>query len=160
MPLIKRVFVAASVAWAAALPSAALVAGPFQAPGPSVLSLLALATYAVGSLVCHQRPDRSFQLFAVQMPVCARCVGIYVGAAGAAVALAFRGFGSLGIVRTPARGAIPFGRMRTVLLASALPMAATMGYELVTGDAPGNWVRAVSGLPVGASVAWVVCSLM
>ena len=33
------------------------------------------------SLVCHQQPERSFILFGGTVAVCARCLGIYLGAA-------------------------------------------------------------------------------
>jgi len=33
------------------------------------------------ALVCHQRADRSFVLFGGTVAVCARCLGIYLGAA-------------------------------------------------------------------------------
>ena len=33
------------------------------------------------SLVCHQNPDRSFVVFGGTVAVCARCLGIYLGAA-------------------------------------------------------------------------------
>jgi uncharacterized membrane protein len=33
------------------------------------------------ALVCHQRPERSFWLFGTEVGVCARCLGIYLGAA-------------------------------------------------------------------------------
>jgi uncharacterized membrane protein len=33
------------------------------------------------SLVCHQRPERSFWMFGAPVAVCARCLGIYLGAA-------------------------------------------------------------------------------
>ena len=33
------------------------------------------------ALVCHQRPERSFPLFGSSVAVCARCLGIYLGAA-------------------------------------------------------------------------------
>jgi len=33
------------------------------------------------ALVCHQRPERSFVLFGSCVAVCARCLGIYLGAA-------------------------------------------------------------------------------
>ena len=49
--------------------------------GPTLPVPLAGALYALGSHICHQRPERSFHLFAAQLPVCARCLGIYAGAA-------------------------------------------------------------------------------
>jgi len=33
------------------------------------------------ALVCHQQPERSFVLFGGAVAVCARCLGIYLGAA-------------------------------------------------------------------------------
>ena len=32
------------------------------------------------SLVCHQNPDRSFVVFGNTVAICARCLGIYIGA--------------------------------------------------------------------------------
>ena len=59
---------------------AAIVAAPLLPP------LVSAVVYAAGSLVCHQIPERSFHLGGSQLAVCARCVGIYAGAAGGAVA--------------------------------------------------------------------------
>jgi uncharacterized membrane protein len=45
--------------------------------------------YAMGHLVCHQRPDRSFFSCGQQWPVCGRCAGLYMGfACGGLVGLA------------------------------------------------------------------------
>ncbi len=44
---------------------------------------------------------------------------------------------------------------RTALIAALAPLALTIVYEWTAG-APGNWVRAVSGLPPGIVVAWIV----
>ena len=42
--------------------------------------------FAVGSVICHQLPERSFFLDGRQLPVFARCTGLYLsGAAGLAV---------------------------------------------------------------------------
>jgi len=35
--------------------------------------------YGLFSLICHQIPERSFFLNGYQLPVCARCIGIYFG---------------------------------------------------------------------------------
>jgi uncharacterized membrane protein len=40
-----------------------------------------LFLYEVFHAVCHQRPERSFQLGGAPLSVCARCLGIYAGAA-------------------------------------------------------------------------------
>src|SRR5436309_2976569 len=46
--------------------------------------VVAVAVYGAGSIICHQLPGRSFHVGSAQMPVCARCTGIYAGAAMAA----------------------------------------------------------------------------
>ena len=47
------------------------------------MDLFVAFIFAVGSVVCHQLPERSFFLDGRQLPVCARCTGLYLsGAAG------------------------------------------------------------------------------
>ena len=53
------------------------------------MDLLVAFIYAVGGVICHQLPERSFFLEGRQLPVCARCTGLYVG--GAAGLLAWWG---------------------------------------------------------------------
>jgi uncharacterized membrane protein len=43
--------------------------------------VIAFAVQHAFSLVCHQRPERSFWVFGGPVAVCARCLGIYLGAA-------------------------------------------------------------------------------
>jgi uncharacterized membrane protein len=43
--------------------------------------ILGLALQRGFALVCHQHPERSFVLFGGTVAVCARCLGIYLGAA-------------------------------------------------------------------------------
>ena len=81
---LRRAFVGASVTWFVALPLATFAS---SRPDPTTpVYLLSFGTYLVGSFLCHQRPERSFFLWGSQMPVCARCIGIYAGAAIAAMA--------------------------------------------------------------------------
>jgi uncharacterized membrane protein len=138
MKIWRRVFAATSIAWAAALPLATLAASrPVASTAPY---LFALVVYLVGSLVCHQRPERSFYLWAHQMPVCARCTGIYAGAA-------------LTVLFTRLRVT---GSSRVIALLAASPAIATLVYEWTTGVTPSNWIRAASGLCLGAGVAVLV----
>jgi len=144
--MLRRAVAGAAVLWAAAIPIAALAAdgvlGSAAYPG-------ALVVYAIGSVVCHQRPARSFHLAAVPLPVCARCTGIYVGAAlAAAVLLVTRG---LLAASESAR------RIRWTLALAAVPVAATLAVEWMAGRDPGNPIRALSGLPIGAACAWAIC---
>jgi uncharacterized membrane protein len=150
--ILRRAFVAASLLWTAALPLATWVA---SRPHPTVPGYaFALAVYGVGSLICHQLPARSFRLWTAQMPVCARCAGIYLGAAVTAIVTAplrrhdaSRHSAGLGARRF---------RARVIVIAAALPTAATLLYEWTTGHPPSNIVRALAGLPIGAATAWIV----
>jgi Predicted membrane protein (DUF2085) len=72
--------------WAVALPLATFAASPEHASTAG--AVFGLAVYAAGSIVCHQLPDRTFRLWSAGMPVCARCTGIYAGAAISAIILA------------------------------------------------------------------------
>ena len=64
--------------------AAGAVRSPSRPRASAAGAAFVLAVYGIGSLVCHQLPARSFHLWSAQMPVCARCAGIYFGAAVAA----------------------------------------------------------------------------
>jgi len=147
---LRRAFVAASLTWTAALPLATWWA---SRPHPSIPGYtFALSVYAIGSLVCHQRPERSFWMWSAQMPVCARCAGIYLGAAAVGVGAFVEGAGPQRFSRL----AQETRRLRALVLAAALPTAATLLFEWTTGRTPSNLVRAFAGFPLGAVVAWMV----
>ena len=86
--LLRRAFLAGSTIWAAAIPLAAFAAS--RPSAPAAVYGFALTVYAVGRIVCHQLPARSFHVWGMSLPVCARCTGIYLGAALVAVAASFR----------------------------------------------------------------------
>jgi uncharacterized membrane protein len=146
----RHAFVAAALAWSAALPLAAY--GASRPAGSSTWYAFALLAYTLGSAVCHQRPERSFHLWSSQLPVCARCTGIYAGAALAGlVAVA----GSAVLQRASQR----IARSALVALAiAAAPALVTLAYEWTTGRMPANWIRGLSGVPLGAMLAVVVLS--
>jgi hypothetical protein len=76
---IRVIFGALALLWPAALVAATRIAAlPHRGDAAYLLSA---AVYFSGSLLCHQRPERSFYLWGTQLPVCARCAGIYAGAA-------------------------------------------------------------------------------
>jgi hypothetical protein len=112
--LLRPAFVAATVMWALLLPLVPLVASRQHAT--PIGAALLIAVYAIGSAICHQLPERSYHLWTAQMPVCARCAGIYVGAALAA------------IVSSGARGVPPSATLRrTAGALSAFARSATAG---------------------------------
>jgi hypothetical protein len=113
------------------------------------LYLFAAAVYAIGGAVCHQLPDRSFFAWGRQLPVCARCTGIYAGAALAAVVFA--------VIRASRREPPGWfaGRAsrRRAGLAALVLNALTLVYEWTTGATPSNAIRAAAGFTLGAVVA-------
>ena len=141
--MLRPAFVTASIAWALVLPLAPAIAA--RAHATPIEGGFLLAVYAIGSGICHQRPERSFFLWSHQMPVCARCAGIYVGAAIAAIA-------AMGKEMAPLKGR-PTSVLRAILAAASAPAAASILYEWITGDMPSHWVRAATGVPLGAAIA-------
>ena len=125
-----------------------ILAGPVAALGVPAAGL----TYALGSLICHQQAERSFALAASQLPVCARCFGLYAGFAAGAVASIVAGRG-LGVRAAAFSGAEV---LRWSLIAAAVPTALTWIAETAGVVSPGNWVRFVAALPLGAAVALTV----
>jgi len=111
-------------------------------------TVMAAATYATGGLVCHQRPERSFGLWGTRMPVCARCAGLYATAPLGAL---------LGMLPVGRRRATSLGRLRLVLLVTAVPTVATVCGEILGLVSPTNMVRAILAAPLGFAITWTVC---
>jgi uncharacterized membrane protein len=98
--------------------------------------------YGAASLICHQRPERSFVFAGAQFPVCARCAGLYVsGALGALLAWL-------------SRGTAPQST-RQLLLFAAIPTVATIPIEWLGLSALSNAVRAGAAVPLGALSGWM-----
>jgi uncharacterized membrane protein len=133
----------ASLAWLAVL-----IAAPFA---PSSLAAL---IYAAGSVICHQIPERSFHLAGFQTPVCARCLGIYAGAAAGA---SIHVLGALSTDSLRWRVFTPQAARR-VFIVSALPTLLTVGLEWTGVWAGTNIVRAIAGVTLGIGGALVVMS--
>lgn len=128
-----------ALAWSVVILAAPVALASAATVGPATL------VYATASRICHQRPERSFRRAGRQMPVCARCTGLYVsGAAGALLAWGIRAR------RLPARTP----HMRTILLLAALPTAATFTLEVLEGMAVSNAARAAGAMPLGVAAGW------
>jgi uncharacterized membrane protein len=152
--MLRRACLIGSVAWAAVIPLAACAASRPQ--GPSIAYAFALGAYAIGHVICHQLPARSFQLWGAVLPVCARCTGIYVGAAVVSVAVWIRPRTPVSISHVSIFHQDSAARARQWLFAALLPTAVTLIYEWTTGVTPANWIRALAGVPLGAAVAWLI----
>lgn len=141
----NRVFVVLVCCWTLALPAAALLSHERSLPAVVFVD----AVYTGGRVVCHQRPERSFVLAGTTLPVCARCTGLYVGAAVSAIAV-------VGWRRRPSAAGNVAARARLALGLAAVPILLTLLAEWITGDVPSGLVRACSAAPFGAAVAWAV----
>jgi uncharacterized membrane protein len=123
---------------------AVIVAAPYAVRSHHAALVAAAAiVYQGAGLICHQRPERSFHLAGVQLPVCGRCLGLYLsGALGAVIAW----FASRG-------GTVGHGRL--ALFLASIPTALTVSLEFIGLIHPTNLVRALSALPLGAAAAWI-----
>ena len=126
---------------------ALLIAAP---AGPSILATL---TYAVGAIVCHQIPERSFHVAGFQLPVCARCLGIYAGFAMTASFTA-----AMGSRLASRSGQFTARAARRAFIVGATPTAVTLALEWSGVWRGTNIVRAMAGLALGSGVAFVVMS--
>jgi uncharacterized membrane protein len=119
---------------------------------PAVFGLIAVATpffrhsipilgFALQrgfALVCHQRPDRSFVMFGGSVAVCARCLGIYLGAA-------------VGLLLRVPRGVAS----RRLIAAVAINM---VDWLAEIAGIHGNWMlaRFLLGITLGATAAMLI----
>jgi len=139
----RRAFVVSSIMWVVLLPAATFAAS--RPHGSSFLYAASVAVYGAGAVLCHQLAARSFFLWSAQMPVCARCLGIYAGCALAAA------FASSALLRdTHPRSA------KSLVLIGLVPNVATLLFEWTTGVTPSNATRALAGVPLGAAIGWIV----
>ncbi len=147
----RRVLAGGAMLWALLVVfSPWLASSPFARP---ILAPLSAAAYLVGSVVCHQRPDRSFHLWGARLPVCGRCTGLYVGAGvGAAAAWAF-GRWRRTVRRAGAAGPVAW---RSWLIGSALPTAVSVCGETAGWWHGSNGGRAAAALPLGLVVGAVL----
>lgn len=138
---------------AAALTAAAFLWALILVSAPTALRSPLFATpaagmYAASARICHQRVERSFHHAGIQLPVCARCTGIYLSAAA----------GALGVwlFARPRRAV----SARVALLIAALPTAVTWMLEHVGGVPFSNLTRAVAAIPLGAVAGWLFVGLL
>jgi uncharacterized membrane protein len=112
------------------------------------MTFITAFVYIAGSFVCHQISDRSFHIAGVQLPVCARCTGLYLGAAIGAIAWFAVSVSQLS-----------FARVRVALIAAAVPTVVTV----ITASAgvwdPGNALRATCAAPLGIAVGALVAAV-
>lgn len=118
------------------------------------MDLLLAIIYSIGAVICHQIPDRSFFWAGQQLPVCARCAGLYVsGAVGLAV-----WFGAKAAREWRPVAINPRVALRVIALA-AVPTALSVAGGLTGAWDGSNVARAVLAIPLGASAGAVVAAV-
>jgi len=144
---IRGAFASLALIWPAVLLAATRIAAlPHRG---TAAYLMSAAVYYGGSLICHQRPERSFAVWGAQFPVCARCTGIYFGAAIGVI-------GALVLRKPIVAVRLKPDTTAVMLIAASIPAALTLLYEWGTGVTPANWIRATSGVVLGGVAALVV----
>lgn len=123
-----------------------------RASGDHLGMRIATVAYLTGSFICHQRPERTFHVDGIALPVCARCTGVYAGAAAGVVVALWPGF-----ARRARRA--PASRWRPALTACAAPMAVSFLVEWLTPLPVSNLARAATGVIAGAAVASFVIAV-
>lgn len=116
------------------------------------LGFAAAFAYSAGAIVCHQLPERSFFLAGRQLPVCARCTGLYFG-----VALGLIGWLAIRRARASGRGLQP-RRALTVIWICGLPTAISWATGVLGWWDSSNATRAVLALPFGVAVGAVAAA--
>lgn len=111
---------------------------------------LAALAYFAGSVVCHQIAERSFFTAGRQWPVCARCAGIYLGAA-----LGFAAW--LGLRRLTARH-LTVGFTMRVLAVAAVPTALSWGSGVLGVWDGTNAIRFALAAPLGITAGAIVAA--
>ena len=118
------------------------------------MDLIVALIFAAGGLICHQRPERSFFLDGHQLPVCARCTGLYlsgaVGIVGWLVVKLGRRWRSLPIDARLAK---------RVALISVLPTAVSLATGALGWWDGSNVTRAMLAFPLGASAGAIVAAV-
>jgi len=104
----------------------------------SIISLVSKLNYNLFQPLCHQKPERSFFISGYQMPVCARCTGIYTGALILTIIYPF--LRRLKDKSTPSK---------YYLIASLIPIALDGGTQLIGLRESFNELRFVTGFIFG-----------
>jgi uncharacterized membrane protein len=156
---VRRAFSITALVLAGAVWLTALVMAPVGASSAQPLAPAAAAmVYAAGSIICHQIPDRSFHRGDVQLPVCARCCGLYAG--GLLGAVLWGGVAGLARQRsTRIRRLTSAHVLRATLVLAALPTLVSVATAWVGWWDPANLLRSALAVPLGAAIGAVTTAV-
>ena len=118
------------------------------------MDLASSVIFLVGSVVCHQIPERSFYWAGQQLPVCARCTGLYVsGMVGLIVWIAIKTARRWHPVTIDPRVAL------RVLAIAAFPTALSLSSGLLGLWDGSNVTRALLAIPLGGFAGAIVAAV-
>ena len=118
------------------------------------MDLLGEFIFAISSLICHQRPERSFFIDGQQLPVCARCTGLYVSAV-----MGLTAWLMLKAARRWRPIPIDPRRAARVLVVAAVPTGLSLATGLLGVWDGVNLTRALLALPLGAAAGAIVAAV-
>jgi uncharacterized membrane protein len=118
------------------------------------MDLVVAIIFAAGSLICHQKPERSFFLDGHQLPVCARCTGLYLSAAAA-----FIGWIGFKIARGWRPIAFAPGVAVRLIVLAAIPTALSLASGTLGVWDGSNTTRALLAIPLGASAGAILAAV-
>src|SRR5690349_25091306 len=118
------------------------------------MGLLLAMIFAIGGVICHQRPERSFFVEGHQLPVCARCTGLYVSAA-----IGLLGWWGLKLARKWRPVEIDPQMAVRLLLIAAIPTAISLATAAIGWWDGSNITRALLAIPLGASAGAIVAAV-
>lgn len=125
--------------------------------------------YAFSDFNCHQMHERSYSINGNQMPVCARCVGIFVGLTLGALIMVFLipkdDFKDTLLSLVPMNTDGMSSIKKTILLVSIglsliIPMGVDGFAQLLTEHESTNVIRMMTGFPAGIAFSMLICALL
>ena len=118
------------------------------------MDLFVAIIFSIGSVICHQIPERSFFWAGRQLPVCGRCTGLYVSAAlGLAAWIAIKTARRWRPIEIDPRVAIQ------CLAIAMVPTALSFATGLAGLWDGSNVTRALLAVPLGASAGAIVAAV-
>ena len=139
-----------------------IVLGVVGAIPALILSAATLCSWAIAAgasmqwrllfrVMCHGRVERSLELFGVPMPLCARCVGIYLGLLGGLL-VALAAFRLIRLLRERV--------MRRVAFAAIVPLAVDGLTQLTGLRESTNTLRIATGIAAGLAFGlWILAAV-
>jgi len=134
-----------------------LVLGFYTATDPARLDssqILSGSDY-VGYAVCHRITDRSFTIAGRQLPLCARCTGMYLGIVLAFVVLLFAGRQRWSNL-PPLSVLIALGFFMLIMAFDGLNSYSHFFPEIPHLYEPRNWLRLTTGMGTGLAMGIIV----